>query len=623
MTDTFKEACERADAEHKAKANGDSGNEKKKRQIEILIRHAERESSIFHTSDGRTWADLMIHGHRETWEICSRGFRRLLLMSFQKLVGYIPKPDIIKEVIDALDAKAAVEREERTVFMRVGEQDGILYVDLCDRDWACVEISAGAGWKVIDNPPVRFRRTPAMLPLPVPEPNGNIDALRRLLTLGKDEFVLTVGWLLAALRPRGPYPVANIFGEHGAAKTTTAKVLRQLIDPNAMPVRRPQRGEQDLFIAAANSHIIAFDNISQLQPWMSDALCTLATDGAFSTRRLYSNTEEQLFRAQRPIVVNGIVNAIERPDLADRALFLPLNPVPDAERRTEEEFWAEFEREHPCILGALLTAVAHGLKTLPDTQPATLPRMADFTRWAIACEGALWPAGTFERAYAHNRMGGIEDTLAADAIATAVRQFMSDRSQWSGQLKALRAELGDIAGEVVTKTKDWPRSERGLSNRLKIAAPFLRRVGIAVTWGERTEYGRTITITKEGKEAPAEPSGSSAGARNGTNSHKNKEIFPDGCSASTIIQPSESSLDGRPSETVRTVSQSLGCNELYSQEKCWTVGADGTADTCDHCGRPADGQPLHLVADGNGRQAWLHRRCESPWLHSETLDDFD
>jgi hypothetical protein len=126
MTDTLKEACERADAEHKAKANGDSGNEKKKRQIEIPIRHAERESSIFHTSDGRTWADLMIHGHRETWEICSRGFRRLLLMSFQKLVGYIPKPDIIKEVIDALDAKAAVEREERTVFMRVGEQDGIL-----------------------------------------------------------------------------------------------------------------------------------------------------------------------------------------------------------------------------------------------------------------------------------------------------------------------------------------------------------------------------------------------------------------------------------------------------------------------------------------------------------------
>ena len=121
---SFDEACRKADAEHKAKANGDP-DEKKKRQIEILIRHAERESSIFHTSDGRTWADLMIQGHRETWEIRSRGFRRLLLMSYRKLVGYIPKPDVIKEVLDALDAKAAVEGKERMVFMRVWGQDEI------------------------------------------------------------------------------------------------------------------------------------------------------------------------------------------------------------------------------------------------------------------------------------------------------------------------------------------------------------------------------------------------------------------------------------------------------------------------------------------------------------------
>jgi hypothetical protein len=100
-------------------------------------------------------------------------------------------------------------------------------------------------------------------------------------------------------------------------------------------------------------------------------------------------------------------------------------------------------------------------------------------------------------------------------------------------IKALLAELSDIAGEVVTKTKGWPRSERGLSNRLKIAAPFLRRVGIAVTWGERTEHGRTIAITK-GKKAPAEPSGPSAEAKNANNINKNNEIFL------TVAQPQPS-----------------------------------------------------------------------------------
>jgi hypothetical protein len=36
---------------------------------------------------------------------------------------------------------------------------------------------------------------------------------------------------------------------------------------------------------------------------------------------------------------------------------------------------------------------------------------------------------------------------------------------------------------------------------------------------------------------------------------------------------------------------------------------------CDFCGRPADHQPLQHVGDGE-KLAWLHRRCEAPWLHS-------
>jgi hypothetical protein len=37
--------------------------------------------------------------------------------------------------------------------------------------------------------------------------------------------------------------------------------------------------------------------------------------------------------------------------------------------------------------------------------------------------------------------------------------------------------------------------------------------------------------------------------------------------------------------------------------------------TCDQCGLPADSQWLGLVTEGDGRQAWLHRRCELRWLH--------
>ena len=155
--------------------------------------------------------------------------------------------------------------------------------------------------------------------------------------------------------------------------------------------------------------------------WLSDALCRLASGGSFAVRQLYTDDEEVLFQAARPILLNGIEEVISRPDLGDRAIFLTLTPIRDVQRRPETELWREFELVRPRILGALLDAVVYGLRGLGCLQLDRLPRMADFALWATACETALWPAGTFARAYAANRRAAIESIIEADPIATCVR----------------------------------------------------------------------------------------------------------------------------------------------------------------------------------------------------------
>src|SRR3974390_724986 len=236
-------------------------------------------------------------------------------------------------------------------------------------------------------PPVRFRRTPGMLPLPVPERGGSIETLRSFLNLPSgDGFVLIVAWLLAALRAGGPYPLLAISGEQGSAKTVLSKILKALVDPNAAPVRALSREQRELMIAANNSYLLAFDNLSGLPHWLSDALCRIATGGSFAVRRLYTDDEEVLFEAARPILLNGIEEVISRPDLGDRAIFLTLAPISEAQRRLENELWREFEVARPRILGALLDAVVHGLRAVDRVPRDRLPRMADFALWATACE---------------------------------------------------------------------------------------------------------------------------------------------------------------------------------------------------------------------------------------------
>ena len=68
-------------------------------------------------------------------------------------------------------------------------------------------------------------------------------------------------------------PGTDVSGEQGSAKTVLSKLLKALIDPSAAPVRALSREERELMIAANNGDLLAFDNLSGLHNWLSDALC--------------------------------------------------------------------------------------------------------------------------------------------------------------------------------------------------------------------------------------------------------------------------------------------------------------------------------------------------------------
>src|SRR6266542_1701517 len=180
-----------------------------------------------------------------------------------------------------LEARARFEAPECDVHLRVASHDGLMYVDLADDDWRAIEIGPGR-WKVVENPPVRFRRAPGMLPLPEPEPGAGIEELLPFLNVSRSDAVLIAHWLINSLLPCPSYPVLVLQGEQGSAKSGTSRLLRALVDPNVVPLRALPRNERELLISAVNGHVLAFDNVSTLPEWMADALCRLATGGGFT-----------------------------------------------------------------------------------------------------------------------------------------------------------------------------------------------------------------------------------------------------------------------------------------------------------------------------------------------------
>jgi len=272
-----------------------------------------------------------------------------------------------------------------------------------------------------------------------------------------------------------------LHGEHGSAKSTTAEVLRALIDPNGAPMRAEPREPRDLAIAAANSWIIGLDNLSYIKPWLSDNLCRLATGGGFGTRELYSDDAEKLFYAQRPIVINGIQELATKPDLLDRAIVLYLPHIPDEDRRPKTEFLRQFEDSRPQIVGALLDGVAGALRNVGKVRIKRYPRNADFAVWCTAAEEALgWEAGAFMDAYTGNRADANSLALEASPLTAPVLTLLQNGA-WTGKATDLLKELTRVmpAGGL---PQGWPKNGQTLSGKLRALTPNLRTMGIEVTF---------------------------------------------------------------------------------------------------------------------------------------------
>jgi hypothetical protein len=172
------------------------------------------------------------------------------------------------------------------------------------------------------------------------------------------------------------------------------------------------------------------------------------------------------------------------------------DPIADAERRTEDEFWKSFDDAAPRILGALLDAVVGALRNLNNVKLDALPRMADFASWVTAAETAIgWSSGAFLSAYRGSRGESATNLIDADIVAIAVMEFVPTESPWEGTASELLTALTRRVGEEAARSRAWPKTPGQLSNRLARLAPALRAVGIE-RGSDRTSSRRTISLRR-------------------------------------------------------------------------------------------------------------------------------
>jgi len=440
------------------------------------------------------YVDVPVAGGRETMHVRGKRFESWVRHAYHAAHGDSVASTMLKEEIETLAARAVMGDGEKPVGLRIAAFREAVYVDLGRRDRKVVKIEA-SGWRVIDSwdCPVRFVLTGGMCELPLPADTGRVNLLRKFIN-AKDEhsWALILAWLVGCFMPIGAYPILAFHGEHGSAKSTATKFLRDLVDPTRAGLQSDPHSDRDLMISAHNNFVLSYDNLSHLKQWLSDGLCRLSTGAGFATRQLHTDTDQILIEARRPILLNGIVELTTAADLADRTLIASLAPIPEGSRKAESDL-REFDELRPQILAGLYTAVSTALRTVNSVQIKDLPRMADFAKWATAAEPALGlTPGSYMEAQRSSKQHADEVVWEAAIISEPLMKVLNKECPWEGTASELLTALNAIgvSTEAQRRAPGWPQTARKLSGDLGRLAPVLKRIGFRVLLGAR-ENSRT------------------------------------------------------------------------------------------------------------------------------------
>jgi len=487
--------------------NKDDSDQEKFKKAEILVNLVlDSGAIVFH--DQFEEPQIAIYGNgKKIIKINSKQFKRWLAHKAWDELEEAYSGETLRTAIQILEGKACFDSEMHELQVRVAKnQNGILY-DLGDGQ--IIEITTD-GWKLIEVPPIVFRRLPHQKIQPSPVRGEAMSELISFINIKRDseglsgDLLLAVVSIIAGFIPGFPHPIIVLYGPQGSAKTTLSRIFKELLDPSAIKTLTMPDSVREFVQLVSHHWFIPFDNLADLSDSFSDALCRAVTGDGFSKRELYSDDDDVFYQFQRVICLNGINLIVSKPDLLDRSIIIGLERVASFEE--ENSFWDRFRKSKPAMLGAIFNVISDALKHINDIKPANNVRMADYIRWGCSITKALGqdPA-QFLQAYSNNISRQNEEALDASPVAMAILSLLENQDIWEGTPTELLTQFNERAAllKINTKAKSWPKDAHWLWKRIQEARTNLEARGIKAE-RNRDEHKRYIVISKsEGNNVSA------------------------------------------------------------------------------------------------------------------------
>lgn len=383
-----------------------------------------------HTKDEdsfKSWSDVMFEQTEEDFEFCrtpegeyfllpkpgsglaayawmagDEKLRLRLINVYRMSTGSVPPPAAWSAAIDAIKAACAVSNNVKELKVRSAKDGGNYWLDLGTEDGKAVVFNA-AGYQIWNSVPVElpfaFRRTSAVLPLPVPAPIAEADTkvtlqklMKPFVNVSDEEWPLLVSYMVTHLIDGYKMPIMLLTSEAQSGKSTATMAIRFAVEGNLGRGEKMPTKEDDIAVTMSQESMTLYNNVSNISPDLSDFLCQVVDGARYAKRKLRTDNDVVQLTLDSSLLMNGITTGELRSDFKTRTVRLGLVPMVNAAMR-DEQIDAALREAHPQILGCLLTLAVGALKRMPqqDQFPRGF-RMLDYVKVATAVDD-MWGMG--------------------------------------------------------------------------------------------------------------------------------------------------------------------------------------------------------------------------------------
>lgn len=365
---------------------------------------------------------------------------------------------------------------------------------LADREWSLILIKA-KGWKKAKSKKLKFLRSVFDEAQVEPVGGGNLlNLLGKYINMDQDSIALFVVHVVQAFSRYSSHFAAILSSNKGTGKTTLTKVMRALVDPSETGATLMPSSEGDLKNMLANNYMVAFDNTAALSGSVSNVLCAAITGSKAAKRKLYTDCDEIVLNLHNLVVLNGIDIVPYKSDLAERSLLFELQPIDKEKRKTDAEFWGNFEKNRPKILGAIFDTLVKAMELMPMVEHKDLHRMADANVEMIAIAMALGISQEgFQKILDNNKKKLQEAYNQSNPFVEFVVSYMWGKSEVNMAATDL---YRDMHSQIVGTAKFFPESPSMLSRRLNQEKEALFSLGYEFSKGEKKRNNNYLVIRR-------------------------------------------------------------------------------------------------------------------------------